>query len=153
MSSDINIGQLLIKDKVITQEQLDHAIAYQSKAGGLIEMILVNQGLLTPQNLAKYRRIIEDREKAAGIKKEPAKKLRLGEILIAANEITQEQLDAALKYQQEKGVKIGIAFLDLGFIQRTTLVRFLTKQSQMVIDSANLMNYEATDMVSEAEKK
>lgn len=153
MSNELNIGQLLIKDKIITQDQLDHAIAQQNKSGGLVEMILVKQGFLTPQNLTKYTKMLEEKQKAAGIKTVPPKKLRLGEILIAANELNESQLEEALKYQQEKGVKIGIALVDLGFIQRSTLVKYLTKQSQMVIDSAGLMTYEATDMVSEAEKK
>ena len=69
------------------------------------------------------------------------------------NEITEKQLNQALEYQKGRGVKIGIALVELDFIERSTLVRYLTKQSQMVIDSVGLLNYEAGDIVSEAERK
>jgi len=153
MSEIISIGNLLVKDKVISQEQLDNAVSVQKKTGGLLEMILVKQGVLTPQNLTKYLRIVEEKNKASGVIEKPTVKLRLGEILIQNNEITVDQLNQALAYQKEKGVKIGIALVELDFIERSTLVRYLTKQSQMVIDSVGLLNYQAGDIVSEAEKK
>lgn len=147
------IGELLLKDRLITQDQLNHALALQKKSGGLLEMILVKQGVLTPQNLTRYMKIVEEKNKASGIQTKPAPRLRLGEILIQNNEITQEQLDRALEYQKQKEVKIGVALIELELIDRSTLVRYLTKQAQMVIDSAGLQNYEAGDMVSEAERK
>lgn len=147
------IGDLLLKDKLITQEQYDIALNVQKKSGGLLEMIFIKQGFVTPQNLTRYLKIIEEKNNAAGIKNQPVKKMRLGEILIQNGEITMDQLNEALAYQKEKGVKIGIALIELDFIERGTLVRYLTKQSQMVIDSVGLLNYEAGDIVSEAEKK
>jgi type IV pilus assembly protein PilB len=147
------IGELLIKDRVITQDQLDHALAAQKKYGGLLEMILVKQGVLSAQNLTKYLKIIEEKNKISGNQNQSTPKLRLGEILIQNNEITPQQLKQALEYQKEKGVKIGIALVELELIERSTLVRYLTKQSQMVIDTANLFNYEAGNIVDEAEKK
>ena len=152
MDDKINIGQLLLKDKIITQEQLEHAKAVQDKAGGLIEMILVKQGFITPQNLTKYMKILEEKKREAGIKSEKPKKLRLGEILIQANEITREQLDEALEKQKGTSERLGIVLVDLGYVSRQTLVKYLTKQSQMVIDSMGLLNYEATDIVGEAEQ-
>lgn len=153
MSENLDIGQLLLKEKVITQEQWEHAKHIQDKSGGLLEMILVKQGIISPQNLTRYIKILEEKQKELGITSQPAKKMRLGEILLADNVITQEQLEEALEYQKEKKVKIGIALVELDFIERSTLVRYLTKQSQMVIDSTGLMTFEATDMVTEAEKK
>jgi len=149
MSENNVIGEFLLKEKAVTQEQLDQAIAIQKKSGGLLEMILVKQGAITPQNLTKYMRILEER----GGKQAQAPRMRLGEILIQNNEITQDQLNQALEYQKQKGVKIGIALVELDLIERATLVKYLTKQSQMVIDAAGLSTYEASDMVSEAEKK
>ncbi|MDH4263670.1 MAG: hypothetical protein OEV78_11555 [Spirochaetia bacterium] len=153
MSDNTLIGDMLVKDKMITQDQLNHAISIQKKSGGLLEMILVKQGVLSPQNLTKYMKIIDEQNKASGKKVEQPEKLRLGEILIKNNEITENQLNQALEYQKGKGVKIGIALVELEFIERSTLVRYLTKQSQMVIDSVGLLNYEAGDIVSEAEKR
>jgi hypothetical protein len=150
---EITIAQLLLRDKIISQEHLEQANQIQKKSGGLVEMILVKQGYLTPQNLTKYMKMAEDKQKEAGISDSQPKKLRLGEILVQAGEITEEQVSQALEYQKKHGVKIGIAFVDLEIISRQVLVKYLTKQSQMVIDSMSLLNYEATDIVSEVEKK
>jgi|GEM_PF-581778 len=153
MTENKLIGELLLKDKLITQEQYDIALNVQKKSGGLLEMIFVKQGFVSQQNLTRYMKLAEEKNKADGITTQPAKKLRLGEILIQNGEITAGQLKEALEYQKERGVKIGIALIELEFIERGTLVRYLTKQSQMVIDSVGLLNLEAGDIVSEAEKK
>lgn len=48
------IGNLLVKSGVITQEQLDTALAIQSKKGGLIGMIMVNEGYLDSTSLYAF---------------------------------------------------------------------------------------------------
>lgn len=51
--------------------------------------------------------------------------LRLGEILIQNNEITQQQLDKALHYQREHGGLIGVILVEMGFISVKTLEKYL----------------------------
>ncbi len=48
------LGELLLENNEITQEQLDKAIEVQKKEGGLIGIILVNLGFLNEQTLVKY---------------------------------------------------------------------------------------------------
>lgn len=48
------LGELLIENHAITQEQLDKAMEIQRKEGGLIGIILVNLGFLDEQTLVKY---------------------------------------------------------------------------------------------------
>lgn len=59
-----------------------------------------------------------------------ARKL-LGETLIAAKVLTREQLDDALKYQAETGLKIGECLVRLGHASAEDVTRALAKQAGM----------------------
>src|SRR3989441_3776352 len=48
-----SLGQILLDEKMVTREQLDKAIQTQHRSGGHLGRILVEQGALTEQNLAK----------------------------------------------------------------------------------------------------
>lgn len=56
------------------------------------------------------------------------KKIRMGDLLVAAGAITEEQLQEALALQKEKGQKLGKTLLDEGFISQELLVAVLTQQ-------------------------
>lgn len=64
------------------------------------------------------------------------KKIRIGDLLVAAGAITDEQLDEAIAHQKENGGKIGNVILDLGFISKELLITVLT--TQMGIDFIEL---------------
>ncbi|MBN1643527.1 MAG: type II/IV secretion system protein [Dehalococcoidales bacterium] len=49
-----NLGQMLVEGEVITQEQLKQVIDLQRKSGGRFEQILLQQRLITPQQLAFF---------------------------------------------------------------------------------------------------
>ena len=53
------------------------------------------------------------------------KKLRLGELLLQAEVITQHQLDLALAYQKKSGYKLGRALTEVGAIKDVELHKFL----------------------------
>jgi hypothetical protein len=50
---------------------------------------------------------------------------RIGELLIEKNEITPDQLEKALRYQQEHGGKIGVILVEMGFTSVATLEKYL----------------------------
>ncbi|MEI8217391.1 MAG: ATPase, T2SS/T4P/T4SS family [Eubacteriales bacterium] len=50
---------------------------------------------------------------------------KLGEILLETGEITESQLEQALKVSKEKGTVLGSTLLDLGFIEEKTLYKGL----------------------------
>src|SRR5882672_9218824 len=54
---------------------------------------------------------------------------RLGDYLVELGFITNEQLDAALKEQKEKGGKLGAILIQLGFLSEDVLLAILGKQS------------------------
>ncbi|MDE6761278.1 MAG: Flp pilus assembly complex ATPase component TadA [Lachnospiraceae bacterium] len=56
------------------------------------------------------------------------KKIRMGDLLVAAGAITDEELQQALALQKEKGQKLGQTLLEEGFISRELLVATLTQQ-------------------------
>ena len=63
------------------------------------------------------------------------KRIRLGDMLIEANKITQEQLSEALSEQKKSGEKLGSVFVKLGFVDEKTLLQILSWQLNVpVID-------------------
>jgi type IV pilus assembly protein PilB len=57
-----------------------------------------------------------------------ARKIRLGELLVAHNIITQAQLEEALFAQKKTGQRLGDTLRELGFVGEETLIEFLGKQ-------------------------
>ena len=64
------------------------------------------------------------------------KKIRIGDLLVEAGAITQEELDQALAKQKEEGGRIGNVIMEMGFISRELLITVLT--TQMGIDFIEL---------------
>ena len=56
------------------------------------------------------------------------KKIRIGDLLVEAGAITEEQLQEALAKQKEEGGRIGNVIMDMGFISRVLLITVLTTQ-------------------------
>lgn len=54
--------------------------------------------------------------------------LKLGQMLIAANIITEEQLKQALSLQKKEGGRLGTNLVKLGYVTEEELVAFLSKQ-------------------------
>ncbi len=59
------------------------------------------------------------------------KKMRLGELLLDAGAITQEQLHQALALQKSTGHKLGRALTEVGAIDEAELYRFLAKRLEI----------------------
>ena len=73
------------------------------------------------------------------------KKIRIGDVLIAAGAITEEQLQEALTYQKENGGKLGNVLVELGFISDQILITLLTQQ--LGIDYISLKGAKIEDSV------
>jgi hypothetical protein len=48
------LGEMLVENGVITQDQLNKALEVQHSEGGLIGIILVSQGIISEQKLVEY---------------------------------------------------------------------------------------------------
>jgi len=67
------------------------------------------------------------------------KKLRLGELLLQAGVITQQQLDEALAFQKQSGYKLGRALTEVGAINENELHEFLAKRLEIeFLDLGNI---------------
>lgn len=56
------------------------------------------------------------------------KRIRIGDILVAQQIISQDQLGVALAEQKKTGFKLGRQLVALGFVEENTLLNFLSKQ-------------------------
>ncbi|RMG71848.1 MAG: type IV-A pilus assembly ATPase PilB [Nitrospirae bacterium] len=65
---------------------------------------------------------------------------KLGQLLLAANLVTESQLQEALNLQRKEGGRLGSKLIKLGYITEEKLVSFLSKQYG--VPSINLSEYE-----------
>ncbi len=65
---------------------------------------------------------------------------RLGALLVAANLISDQQLEQALAKQKSEGGRLGSNLVDMGFIQEDRLITFLSQQYG--IPSVDVSNFE-----------
>ncbi|MBP3507375.1 MAG: Flp pilus assembly complex ATPase component TadA [Lachnospiraceae bacterium] len=73
------------------------------------------------------------------------KKIRLGDLLVAAGAITEEELQEAIAYQKEKGLKLGQAMVEMGLVSQELLN--LTISQQLGIDYIELRSCKLTEDV------
>ena len=73
------------------------------------------------------------------------KQIRIGDLLVEAGAITEDQLQQALVVQKETGGRLGNVIMDLGFISRELLITVLT--TQMGIDYVELKTVKIDDSV------
>lgn len=59
---------------------------------------------------------------------EPKKKLRIGDLLVQNDVITDEQLHTALREQKSSGRKLGKTLVDLGYVDEDTILNMLSRQ-------------------------
>lgn len=58
----------------------------------------------------------------------PKLRMRLGDLLVSEQIITDDQLMKALAYQKKSGLKLGKALIELGFIDEDRMLNFLSQQ-------------------------
>lgn len=62
---------------------------------------------------------------------------RLGDLLVSEGVILPDQLEYALKYQRESGLKLGAALVELGFVAEEQLLTFLARQLNIPFHDLN----------------
>ena len=71
------------------------------------------------------------------------KKIRLGDLLVQNNLITDEQLGEALGSQKQSGKKLGRALIDLGMVEEDQLLNLLSQQLDVPFIQLRNFNFKA----------
>ncbi|MFD2231974.1 GspE/PulE family protein [Alkalimarinus sediminis] len=74
---------------------------------------------------------------------EPKKKIRIGDLLVQNEVISEDQLMTALKEQKTSGRKLGNTLIDLGYVDEDNLLNFLSQQ--LGIPFVQLRHYQFDD--------
>ena len=126
------LGRILIDGSFIKPEDLDTALAEQMRTNKLLGDILVDIGAIDHVELDAVLMVqrdfstVEDAVMAAaGVRR------MLGELLLSARRITQDQLDTALDEQKKTGEKLGEVLIRLGYLDQRELDIALSFQSRL----------------------
>ena len=71
--------------------------------------------------------------------------VKLGEMLLKAGLITQEQLEESLEAQKTNGEKLGFNLVQLGYVQEDDITQLLSEQYG--VPSINLRHFEIDESV------
>ena len=120
-NSKMNLGQLLLRQGVLDEDQLAHAMAEHKRTGLMLSKILVRLGMVSEETLTNI----------LGSQMQSSTKMRIGEMLLAQGYITQEQLDKALETQKTSGKRLGRTLVDLGYMPEERLIEILSRQFEV----------------------
>lgn len=112
------LGEALVREGVITPEQLSHALRIQKylEQPKPLGSIVVELGYTTKRRVAE-------------VLKKYGSGMRLGEMLLEQGLITPEGLEQALRIQKEQNLKLGEALVQLGILNERTLLQNLAHQA------------------------
>jgi hypothetical protein len=122
------LGELLQAAERITSAQLEEALAEQKRNGGKLGDILVARSTLT---VPEREVVLEFQRRQAG-QSPTAGKLVLGNILVATGQITRQQLVDALKWQADRGGRLGEALIACGHASEHQVTHGLSLQRKLV---------------------
>ncbi|MGH7268076.1 MAG: hypothetical protein ACREMB_24930 [Candidatus Rokuibacteriota bacterium] len=117
LSRRLPLGELLVRERLITPGQLEQALREQVTPGTYTPLgqILVAQQAITQGQL----NLVLDRYH---------KKDRLGDILVETNVLSEEQLRCALQHQKATGLRLGEVLLALNLVSEVQMKEALCKQ-------------------------
>jgi type IV pilus assembly protein PilB len=112
------LGEILIAQGLITNEQLVEALQVHKRTGVSLGTVLVNLKYITEDDLTSV----------LGAQIQLDQRKRIGEVLIAQGLITEEQLRMGLEEQKKTKLQLGKCLVNLGFISDNKLVDVLSAQ-------------------------
>lgn len=120
-NSRANIGELLLRQGIIDQDQFKHALSEQERTGIMLSKILVRLGMVNEETLTNI----------LGVQMQSMTKMRIGEMLMAQGYITEPQLEKALEQQKITGQRLGKILVSLGFMPEEKLIEILSIQFEI----------------------
>ena len=120
-NAKMNLGELLLRQGVLDEDQLSHAIAEHKRTGLMLSKILVRLGMVSEDTLTSI----------LGVQMQSSTKMRVGEMLLKHGYINQEQLDKALETQKTTGKRLGRTLVELGYMPEERLIEILSMQFEV----------------------
>jgi hypothetical protein len=139
-ASHPSVGSLLVERGVITQEQLDIALAVQRSEGGMLGEILTSRGWVTSLSIAAAvaKQSTTTRSGAPadgnGTRVRSSDWKPLGTLLVEKGFISDVQLKQALALQGDTGGFLGEILVDQGWLTAADLVLALAAQLGLDFD-------------------
>ena len=116
-SQAMKLGQMLLKDKIVTPDQLRQAMEHQrNNPETMFGQALVELGFTTEEAISAVLEKQEEKRVSVPPEQGPTA-AKLGEALLVENVISEDQLRQALEHQKENpGMMLGETLLNLGFV-------------------------------------
>lgn len=145
------LGELLIQARRITPEQLELALSEQLRSNGKLGEVLVRLGLISERESDAVLAFQRHQSGELAV----SEQFRLGQILVATDHITREQLEDALVKQKISRNKIGEVLVDAGYAEPHHIAFALTLQRKLVtaalVAALSLASVESPDVVQASE--
>jgi hypothetical protein len=132
------LGELLVAEGLLTEDELEQALAEQARSGRLLGQILVANSYLSAFSLA---RVLSEQHGVELSRKEgtptspaplvsqPEQAWRpLGKLLVDLEFLTESQLERALASQREEGGRLGEILVSRGLLSGGELAQALAEQ-------------------------
>ncbi len=146
MSEDKDkLGNRLLRRGYIKEEELAFAIEYQKKYGGLIGEILVENKFISSDDLESFintnkfsvlgerliqAKLINQEQLKTAISYQSVNGGRIGDILVYHKYITEKQLDAFLALENKEKIPIGMMLVEKGRITKEQLEEAIKLQQK-----------------------
>jgi hypothetical protein len=130
-------GELLVADGLLTEDQLESALAEQASSGRLLGEIVVGNGYVSAVALARVLSLqhgveleapVEETLPAEAPYNEDERWRPLGRILVELEFLTETQLARALALQREDHGRLGEILVSRGLVSRAELAQALAEQ-------------------------
>ncbi|PWL04204.1 GspE/PulE family protein [Hallerella porci] len=121
MGSGKKIGELLLRQGVIDEDQLKHALSENERTKLPLPKILIRLGMVSEEVLTNI----------LGVQLRNTTRMRIGEMLLSHGFITEAQLNKALEEQKKTGQRLGRTLVALGFMSEERLVEILSAQFEV----------------------
>ena len=142
------LGELLVAEHLLTEEELEQALAEQASSGRLLGQILVNNGYLSAFSLARvlseqHGVQLQPREDEASETTPPtdtqtAQTWRpLGKLLVELGLVTESQLERSLALQREENRRLGEILVSRGLLSGSELAQALAEQHGVELEPQN----------------
>ncbi len=140
------LGEILLRAKRISREQLDCALSEQKRTGDKLGTVLIRLGLLTETELKAALAFQLDQDGEAPV----LNKLRLGEILVTTGQISRTQLEDVLNRQKMSKKKIGELLVEAGYLEAQQ-VDYTLKLQQKLLTAALIAALSMSSMLGDQE--